>query len=283
MPEVAERPVVKDLSAEWPSEVMLALRDDDEVRICGAFNEPASEIDEAVRMGSYGKTGFLLLDSLYARAGDTALHMAARNGKIKCSLQLILQGSDCYALNRDKKTPTTLAQRNNRIIFKGLADIKNREKDHFAKLVEGLDFAAKMVWIELIATIDKVDHKTVFIEAVSVMEKQAQAEFMGILQGMPDDLKRHFISAMAGMSTEEGNSFITTVSGLSDTANAVFLPSMAKMLITSRQVFITIIGDWESDIRERFIMSLVKSYRNNNNNYIINIIIINNNSTTSII
>ena len=86
-------------------------------------------------IASYGKTGFLLLDTLYARGGDTALHMAARNGKMKCSLQLIIQGSDCFATNHDKKTPKELAQRNNRIIHKGLADIQTGEKQTFARLV----------------------------------------------------------------------------------------------------------------------------------------------------
>ena len=93
----------------YQTEAMLALVDDDAARLLSALELDHADVELSVRRGSLGAS-FTLLPELYARDGDRLVHMAARNGQVRCSLALLLR---CVTLvpNRDQKLPQQLAQR----------------------------------------------------------------------------------------------------------------------------------------------------------------------------
>jgi hypothetical protein len=239
----------------WPTEVMISLQDDDDERLLAAFTRGkpvGADIDEIVKYGAYAKPGFLMLPSLYTQHKDTALHMASRNGKVKCSLALILNEASCDTENRDRKRPLNLAQRNNRLIFTALHDLALPEKRTFAEFLKGMSLEKKLKWIGLLAPVKSVEHKSIFINSAFEMDATMRKRFYDIMLSMSKEKRRHFIGAMSGMNTDESTTYIHFVAMLTNEANEYFINSMYALPVEVKQMLMGILLDWEpSDMDSR--------------------------------
>eukprot|EP00936_MAST-01D_sp_MAST-1D-sp1_P001826 g1826.t1 len=193
----------------FQTRAMLALELDDETALAKALDECAgADTDMAVRRGALGSPGFVLLPTLYARDMDRLIHIAARNGGVRCSLLLLLR---CASIekNRDGKLPQQLAQRSNRPVFEALAEQNAERKRKFGEIMEGRSHDEVMVWIQLLAPLSARSGATLIL-TLHELDEPRREELRQLLS-VPHINSDALVMALEGLRTDERQELIVRI------------------------------------------------------------------------
>jgi hypothetical protein len=240
----------------YQTEAMLALVDDDAARLLSALELDHADVELSVRRGSLGAS-FTLLPELYARDGDRLVHMAARNGQVRCSLALLLR---CVTLvpNRDQKLPQQLAQRSNRVIYTALAALPVEQKKAFAAVTAELAHEAVMAWVALLATLSARQAKT-FIRALEQFGAAERKALFDLMEGSWLD-NNDLMAGLDGLRPEEQLGFIEKVNELDTAANGVLVPCCARFSLEEKRELLALLAQWDTESAGAFLRFLPASH-----------------------